>query len=382
MIFCQNCIIPTTRPQVSLEKEGLCTACKGSMEKSQEVDWESRSNELEELLRQGKSQDGGTYDCLIPVSGGKDSTWQVHTLINKYGLRPLTMTWKPRLRTDIGTRNLENLIELGVDHMDFTCNPKIERKFMLRAFEQNGSPSLSEHMAMYSMALRTAMQNKIKIIVWGENPGAEYGGSKEDRLNAIMNRDWISKYGVSNGTFAEDWMDEDLDRQNMLPYTFPTDEEMNKAQVRPIFLGWYLRWDPLEVAMKAQEVGFEWGVKPQTGYYRYADLDAPFVIVHHMFKWYKFGFTRLWDNLSIEIRNGRLTRDDAIGFILENPEPIPITQIHQLCQYLRISETRFWEIVEKHRNLEVWKKDSRGSWTIPAIEKEFGAFPRNYEELP
>ena len=382
MIFCQNCIIPTTRPQVTIETEGLCSACKGSREKNEEINWPERAAELKELLSIGKSIDGSTYDCLVPVSGGKDSTWQVHTLINEYGLRPLTYTWKPRFRTEIGTRNLENLIELGADHIDFTCNPRIERKFMLHAFEQNGSPSLCEHMAMYSLALRFAIQNKIKIIVWGENPGAEYGGSKEDRQNAIMNRDWISKYGVSNGTFAEDWFDDELDRQNMLPYTFPSDEDMEMAGVRPIFLGWYLRWDPLEVAKKSREVGFEWAVKPQTGYYRYADLDAPFVIVHHMFKWYKFGFTRLWDNLSIEIRNGRMTRSEAINYVLNNPEPIPIRQIHLLCEYLRIKETRFWEIVEKHRNREIWDKDLSGNWVIPSVIKEFGAFPNNYEVLP
>jgi N-acetyl sugar amidotransferase len=378
MKFCKNCVLPTTRPQVKIEHEGICNACVGALEKKNKIDWSGREQELRDLLKTHRSTDGSNYDCLIPVSGGKDSTWQVHTLINTYKLKPLAITWKPMNRTDIGKRNLNNLINLGVDHIDFTVNPKVEKRFMLRSFEKNGSPSLSEHMAMYAITLRTAINYGIHIVIWGENPGLEYGGATSDRGNPFMKRDWIRKYGVSNSTFAEDWIDENLTRQDMLPYTFPTDEEIEQARILPIFLGWYLPWDPLKVATYARKVGFEWGQRPQVGCYRFADLDAPFVVIHHLLKWHKFGFTRLWDNLSIEIRNGRLTHDEAIEYIRLNPERIPYDQIYQLCRYLEISEMHFWKIVETHRNLEIWEKDTNGKWYIPAMVNEFGFFPDNY----
>jgi len=378
MNFCKKCVLPTTRPQVEIEEEGLCNACAGSLEKKAKIDWVKRKDDLTKLLESNRSKDGNHYDCLIPVSGGKDSTWQVYTLINDFGLKPLTLTWKPQNRTEIGKRNLENLINLGVDHIDFTVNPKVEKLFMKKSFIKNGSPALCEHMVMYATTLRTAINYKIPIIIWGENPGLEYGGTSTDRENQYMDRDWIMKYGASNGTFASDWIGDELSKQDLLPYTFPSDDELEKSKVKPIFLGWFLKWDPLEIAQFSRKIGFEWGKQPQTGYYEFADLDAPFVIIHHMFKWYKFGFTRLWDNLSIEIRNGRMTRKDAIDYIHDNPEKTPYSQIYQLCEYLEISEMNFWDIVEKHRNVSIWKQNSDGKWIIPGIINEFGFFPDNY----
>ena len=378
MKFCSNCILPNTRPQVALEDNGLCNACLGALEKNQAIDWKAREEELAQIFDEARGKNKSSYDCLVPVSGGKDSTWQVHTLINKYKLEPLALTWKPTQRTEIGKRNLENLINLGVDHIDFTVNPKIEKNFMLKSFVKNGSPSLCEHMVMYAISVRTAINWKIPSVIWGENPGLEYGGSQGDRNNQYMNTDWIQKYGVSNGTTVKDWIDDELTEQDMLPYTFPSDEEVEQAKIRPIFLGWYLKWDPLEVANFSRNVGFEWANKPQLGYYRYADLDAPFVVIHHFLKWHKFGFTRTWDNLSIEIRNNRMTRNEALQYIKDNPEPVPYKQIYQLCQYIGISEMKFWEIVEKHRNLDIWKKDIDGKWYLPHMIKELGFMPDNY----
>jgi len=381
MKFCKKCVIPTTRPNVTIEAKDVCNACESHSDKDLNIDWDKRRQDLVDILEMSRSKDGSTYDCLVPVSGGKDSTWQIHTLIHEFKMRPLAYTWKPRFRTEIGERNLQNLIEMGVDHIDFTCNPDVERRFMLKAFEKNGSPSLTEHMAMYALAMRIAINYGIKAVIWGEHAGAEYGGSKHDRVNAYMNRDWIKKFGVSNGTFAEDWMDDDFSKQDMLPYAFPEDDVLEQHKIRPIFLGWHLRWDPLEVAKKSRSLGFEWNPKPFVGYYQYADLDAPFVHIHHMFKWYKFGFTRTFDNLSIEIRNGRMTRDEAVQYLRDNPDPIPQKQIHLLCEFLKIPESKFWDIVEKHRNPELWKRNSRGEWHIPALEEEFGFFPRNYEHI-
>ena len=377
MKYCKNCLLPNTRPQLNIENNTLCTACISSKNKNVGINWKKKKKELKTLLNENKKKQG--YDCLVPVSGGKDSTWQVYNLL-KMGMKPLAYTYKCQYRTKLGEKNLKNLIELGVDHIDFTVNPKVEKYFMKKAFEKNGSVSIHEHMAMYALGLKLAIKFDIKLVIWGESPALEYGGSKKDQKNLYMNRDWLSKYGVSNGTFIEDWIDDNLTLKDIEPYLVPSDEELEKAKIKPIFLGNYIKWDPLKTAKKSRSIGFKWAKKPIFGYYEYADLDCDFIVIHHMLKWYKFGFTRTWDNLAIEIRNGRLTREEAIRYIKENPDKIPAKQIKKACKFLNISKKKFWNIIESHRNLDIWEKDKNGNWYIPSLKKEFGFSIQNYEK--
>jgi hypothetical protein len=144
----------------------------------------------------------------------------------------------------------------------------------------------------------------------------------------------------------------------------PTGEELAARRIQSIFLGYYLPWDPAESLRVARAHGFMSRAEgPKTGYYDYADIDCDFVSVHHYFKWLKFGFTRLFDNLSLEIRNQRMTRNEAIAVIAERGDEVPHEDIARLCQFLRIPETHFWDIAEKFRNPEVWVSDA-GRWVI------------------
>lgn len=371
MKYCRSCILPDSRPGIELNEEGICSACIGAREKKEAIDWVAREKELVSILEAHKAK-GREYDCIVPVSGGKDSTWQVSTLKEKYGMKPLCITYKCQCRTQLGSENLNNLISLGVDHIDFSINPKVEKRFMLKSLEKNGSVSLIEHMAIWAITLKMAVRLGIKLVVWGENSGLEYGGSKEDRESPYLNYQWIRKYGATNGTFAEDWADDVLTLKDLNAYQLPREEEFKGAQIKSIFLGWFLKWDPLEVAQISRGVGFKWADRPVLGYYPFADLDSDFIIIHHFFKWYKFGMTRLWDNLAIEIRNNRMTREEAVKYIKDNPESLPLKQIRSLCNFLGISEGHFWAIVERHRNREIWKKDNNGQWHLPALEREFG----------
>ncbi|MBF0556147.1 MAG: N-acetyl sugar amidotransferase [Nitrospirae bacterium] len=381
MKYCKKCVLPDSRPGIELNANGVCSACIGAQEKRDLIDWERRERALVEILKENKVGNG-QYDCIVPVSGGKDSTWQAYTLKNKYALKPLALTYKCKYRTPLGQKNLDNLINIGVDHIDFTVSPAIERKFMLKSLEKNGSVSLVEHMAMWAITLKMAVKLGIKLVVWGENPGLEYGGNEKDRGNPYLNHDWIKKYGVTNGTFAADWADADLTLDELYTFTLPTEAELSDARIKSIFLGWYLRWDPLEVAEFSRNIGFQWADKPVFGYYPYADLDCDFIVIHHFFKWYKFGITRLWDNLAVEIRNNRLTREEAVNYIKNNPEPIPELQIKNLCSFLNITEERFWQIAESHRNPDIWRRGQdgpqKGQWYLPALVEEFGFWPGTY----
>jgi|SaaInlStandDraft_6_1057023.scaffolds.fasta_scaffold03584_7 N-acetyl sugar amidotransferase len=369
MKYCKKCIMPTSRPGITLNKNYICGGCEGSREKKEKIDWKSRGADLNRIL--DKYRGVGDYDCLIPVSGGKDSTWQVYTMLKK-GMKPLAVTIKCQYRTKIGQRNLENLVNLGVDHIDFTVNPKIDSKFMLKTFKEDGNPSLVEHLIMWSTIIKTAIRYNIKLVVWAENSALEYGGSESDRKKFNMDYDWIKKYGVTNGTIAEDWADDKLTLKDVESYKLPKESELDKKNIESLFLGMYMEWEPEDIAKKSQTVGFEWAENPVLGLHPFVGVDCDFRVVHHFMKWYKFGVTKLWDNLSLEIREGRKTRKDAINYLRENYEPAPIKEIRTFCNYLGISEQKFFEIAESHRNKEIWKKDGSGDWHLPDFKKEFG----------
>ena len=152
---------------------------------------------------------------------------------------------------------------------------------------------------------------------------------------------------------------------DLSPYFWPSDEEQEKVGVKAIFLGHFFRWDPLKTYEIAKKNGFQASKIPKTGYYSFADIDDEFLItIHHLIKWYKFGFTRLWDNLSLEIRNKRITRKQAIDIIVEAGNELPLKEISDFCHYIKITEKRFIEIMESFRNKKIWKQDINNKWYI------------------
>ena len=154
---------------------------------------------------------------MIPVSGGKDSTWQTAKCL-EMGLKPLAITWKPPGRTNIGQRNLENLIRLGVDHIDYSIDPKVEAKFMLKAFTKFGSTAIPMHMALFNLPLSISTKFRIPLIIWGENSAFEYGNSKKDDIGFTLDSNWVKTYGVTQGTTAKDWIGIDLTKKELTPY--------------------------------------------------------------------------------------------------------------------------------------------------------------------
>jgi N-acetyl sugar amidotransferase len=360
--YCSKCILPNTRPQINFNYDTLtCDACNNTVNKKK-IDWSERNQLFKDLVKNVKSKKK-TYDCVIPVSGGKDSTWQV-ILALEHGLHPLCVTWKTPARNKIGAENLQNLIQLGVDHIDFSINPKIEKKFTLKTFEKFGSPVIPMHMALHAIPLQLATKFEIPLVLWGENSANEYGGEKELKGQSL-NHKWLLKFGVTNETNHSDWIDEELSEKDLTPYIWPSDEEQSQAGVKALFLGHFFSWDPHDTFETAKKFGFKSANKAKTGYYAFADIDDAFLItIHHWMKWYKFGFTRIWDNLSLEIRNGRVTRDEAISKIRSLGEELPKEEISLFCKYVNISEPRFFEIANSLRNKNIWETNDQGVWSI------------------
>ncbi len=361
MRYCQKCVTPSTRPNIQLNAEGICNGCESHLHKSQ-IDWSQREKTFREVVAHAKARSKG-YDCIIPVSGGKDSTWQVVRCL-EYGLNPLAVTWSPPGRTEIGARNLANLISLGVDHIAYQINPKVEKKFLYQALVRYGVSGIPMHMALFNIPLKIAVKFEIPLIVWGENSAFEYGGSGEESRGFSLNSQWLRDYGVMQGTSARDWISEQLTEKELTPYFGPTDGELEEKGVLAVFLGYYFRWDPVISFSVARKHGFQEREEgPKTGYYNYADIDDDFISIHHYLKWYKFGFTRLFDNLSIEIRNGRMTRDSAIQIVREKGDQTPHDDIVKFCQFIGITKNQFFMIIEKFRNTDIWTQQN-GVWKI------------------
>jgi N-acetyl sugar amidotransferase len=361
MRYCCKCILPDTRPNLTFNEDGVCNACRSHSQKSQ-IDWAERESKFTQVVQHAKERSKG-YDCLIPVSGGKDSTWQVVKCL-EYGLNPLAVTWRTPARTQLGQVNLENLVSLGVDHIDYQVNPKVEAKFLIDSLKRYGATAIPMHMALFSIPLKIAVRFNIPLVVWGENSAFEYGGSIEEQKGFKLDSQWLNKFGVTHGTTARDWISDELTKKELTPYFRPTDKELAKSGVLAVFMGYYFPWD-VETSLKvAQENGFKLRKEgPKVGYYNYADIDCDFISIHHWMKWYKFGFTRTMDNLSLEIRNGRTTRDEALEILEKQGEECPDEDIEKFCKFVGTSKTQFFDICERFRNNEIWTEQN-GKWLI------------------
>lgn len=363
MKWCRQCVLPDSRPNLVIGADGVCNACRNHDTKP-DIDWPAREAALADVLADAKKRATG-HDCLIPVSGGKDSTWQVVTCL-EYGLNPLCVTWRPPGRTGIGQRNLDNLVRLGVDHVDYSISPKVEAAFTLRSFEKFGSTAVPMHTAIFSIPLRIAHAFNIPLVIWGENSAFEYGSADDAHTGFKLDGEWLKHYGVTHGTTAEDWLEEGFSRAQLASYFAPDTDALERSDINAIFLGYYLPWD-VEISRKvAAEHGFEADSSgARTGLYDYADIDDDFISVHHWMKWYKFGFTRLFDNLALEIRNGRISREDALAAIRKAGEQRPTEDIAKLADFLGISLDRFHEIAESFRDTSIWQQRDDGNWWIP-----------------
>lgn len=367
MRYCTRCILPDTRPGISLDAEGVCTACRGHDDKEARIDWDARAAAFDGIVAEAKARSTG-YDCIVPVSGGKDSWYQVITA-KEHGLKVLAVTWRTPGRTEIGQRNLDAMISrLGVDHIDYTIDPEVERRFMIAAYERKGATAIPMHMALFAIPTRLAVQLRIPLVVWGENPQLEFGGAEADRLATDMDLDWIARHGVTNQTSREDWIGaEGLTERDLVAYELPSRDAFAAFQPKSIFLGSFFEWNSFENARIAGRHGFESGGEHlKTGVWEFADIDCHFIALHHFLKWYKFGMLRSFDNLSVQIRYGELGRDAAIEILRRTGFQVPSDDIERFCDFAGKPVDWFWSVAESYRNTAVWRRNGN-RWEIPGF---------------
>jgi N-acetyl sugar amidotransferase len=366
LVYCTKCLLNNYRPHLEFDLEGVCSGCQTANAKKEDIDWDSRKIELEAIFDKFRNTDKLEYDCIVPVSGGKDSMYQVHMVKNVYNMNPLCITFRTLARTKIGEENLQALREMGVDHIDFAPNPDGVNKLTRKSFLEYGDSSLLDHLAIYSLIPNLALRLSIPLVIWGENPLMEYGGGSSDQNVSKLNREYLKKHNILKGKKLEDWVDEELNLSELKSIIYPSDESLDKLGYTPVFIGYYLPWDVKQNGFIAKSHGFKVRERgPIMGLYDYADLDCMNIVIHHYFKFLKFGFNRISDNASNEIRKGRMTREEGIALARKGDgiKP-PIEFIRSFCKQINITEEKFWEVAESFRNTDIWKKNTEGKWNI------------------
>ena len=363
--YCISCLIPDSKPDISFNENGMCNACTNFFNRK-EINWELRKKELLGIIEKYKNKSQSNWDCIVPVSGGKDSTYQVVKML-ELDMNPLCVTSTTCDESIIGRKNIENLRKLGVDHIKISPNPEIRAKLNKIGFEQVGDISWPEHVGIFTIPVRAAVQYNIPLIVWGENSQNEYGGPAAASENNILNRRWLEEFGGLLGLRVSDVIGMyGIEKKHLINYSYPTDEELRKVGVTGLFLGHYLPWDGLSNALIAQANGFQTYESTVEGsMVNYENLDNHHTGIHDYQKFIKFGFGRTTDIASLHIRRGRISRAEGLKFVKKHEGKFPWKylgkDLEEILEPLDITLEYFIEICDSFTNKKIFKTDKSGN---------------------
>lgn len=362
--YCKTCLYPDTKPDLRFDENGVCSACNAFAARAA-VDWEVRRQEFLEIVAQYRSPDGSNYDCIVPVSGGKDSTYQVLRLL-EVGMNPLCVTATTDSLSEVGRRNLENIRRLGVDHVEVTTNPVVRRRINRLALTQVGDISWPEHVTIFTVPVRLAVQHGVRLIVWGENPQNEYGGPAAASQDNTLTRRWLEEFGGLLGLRVSDLLEiEGIEPRHLIQYTYPGDADLARVGVTGIFLGYYFPWDGWTNALLAQANGFETLPHMVEGSLaNYENLDNYQTGIHDYFKFLKFGFGRATDIANNHIRRGRLSRADAARIVARHDGKFPSTclgrPIEEILAEIDMTLDEFHRVCDQFTNKRLFVVDNQG----------------------
>ena len=364
--YCSKCVMPSTKPDLLLDKDGVCNACR-SYEKRELIDWELRKKELLNIVEQYRNNSSESWDCIVPVSGGKDSTYQVIKML-QMGLNPLCVTSTTCDLSEVGRRNIENIKGLGVDHIEISPKPNIRAKLNRIGLEQVGDISWPEHVGIFTIPVRAAVQFNVPLIVWGENSQNEYGGPAAASDNHILSRAWLEEFGGLLGMRVSDLTEQyGIKSGDLINYRYPTDLQLKQVGVTGLFLGHYIPWDGLSNALIAQANGFICNEKAVEGsMVNYENLDNYQTGIHDYFKFLKFGFSRASDLASLHIRRGRITREDGLDIVRRLDGKFPWKylgkSLRDILLPLDLTVDEFILIADKFTNKKIFERSKAGDF--------------------
>lgn len=370
MEYCARCVYPAnSKPTIIFDEMGVCSGCRQHESRSR-IDWVERERMFAELLAHYKAQSqaaGRVYDCIIPVSGGKDSHYLVHVVKVLYGLNPLCVTFNHTYNTPLGLRNLANLVEkFDVDLIRFTANPESVRKISRYMVKKVGDITWHYHAGVETYPFNVAVQYRIPLIVWAEHYGELTGVFTLDDMVEFTK--WVRQEHDMRGLEPEDIVNDPesgLTWRDLAPYQFPSDEEIEDVGVRGIYITNFLYWDEKAHAeLVVDKYGFQvlTGKRDRT-FKLYAKTDDHANAVHDYMKYLKFGYGRATDDAATEVRYGRMTREEAIDMVKRYDSVRP-RSLDTYLKFLGMTEKEFEEAIEPMRDSSIWELGPDGTWYI------------------
>jgi N-acetyl sugar amidotransferase len=375
MKYCNRCLYPeNAKPVITFDEYGICSGCR-YVESRKSINWNERSSKLKDLIQDYKvdaRKRGNYYDCIIPVSGGKDSTYQVYYVLNELKINPLLVTFNHSFNTKVGLRNLENLVEKsGCDLIRFTANRTSSRKLSKYFLEKIGDITWHYHAGIMTFPFQISVKYNIPLLIFGEEGYSELTGmyNQDDMIeHTKMRRVEHDMRGYEPENF--NFTNTDLKPIDFAPYVYPTDEQLETVGTRGIFLSNYINWSAKE---QTEIIIKEWGFEPlenerERTFNMYDKSDDAANGTHDYLKYLKFGYGRATDDASTEIRHGRMTREEGIIKVLKH-DPARPKDLDFMLKFLNIDEDYFEKCIESMRDTGIWKKNN-GKWeTITDISK-------------
>ncbi len=375
--FCKKCVMSNQRPRTDFNADGICSACTYAERKFHGgIDWESRGKELEALLEKRRSTDG-SWDVVVPSSGGKDSALVAHQLKVRYGMHPLTVTWAPFIYTDIGWQNYFNMIQSGFNGLVAWPDGILHRKLARIAFELKGDPFEPFPYGQKAFAYQVALRFKIPLIFYGENGEVEYGGSfKNENKPFESPAEWDELYykgagidallaeGIRMGILSED----EVRNGNFDFYRAPPLKDIQNLNVQMHWWSYYKLWVPQENFYYASKyTGFEANTERTEGTYtKHVSMDDRLDTFHWLLAYIKFGYGRATREASSEIRCGHLTREEGVALAHRYDHEFPKKYFKQFLEYLGIDEAHFWKVTNRYRAEHLWRKDTN-AWKLNRV---------------
>ena len=362
LFWCKNCVSMSTRPRISFDYRGFCSACVWAEEKKN-LNWRTREKLLDKLLSNHRSKKNKKYDCITTVSGGKDGSYVAYNLKHKHKMNPLAITIRPPLETQLGVKNLLSFINKDYDHIHVSPNPEAMRKLNKIGLIEMGFPYYGWLIAIHSAVLRVAVQFNIPLIFYSEDGEVEYGGDAKYKNQGLYDVDYIISRYLESG-YKKVLKKAKLSDLESYWFKMPSKKELNKLKLRVTHYSFYENWDPYrnyEVAKKHCGLA-ENKLSNEGSYTNYSQTDQKLYSLHVYYMYIKFGFGRTNQDSCIDVRRGAMTREQAVQLINMYDNFCPQNLFEEYCDYYKINMKEFLDNIDKWANKNLFDK-KKGIWT-------------------
>ena len=371
MQYCARCCYPAnSRPGIVFDDDGVCSGCR-VVESRPQINWAERERWLVQLLEEYKAKQrakGNPYDCIVPVSGGKDSTFQTWLMKTKYGMNPLLVSFNHTFNTPLGERNLANLlVRTDCNHVRFTIAPGSAKRIARYMLHKVGDVTWHYHAGIQTYPIRAAVQYDVPLIVWGEEGFSELVGMHNQDDFVEFTKKKRQEHSM-RGFEPQDLLEEPdcpLTSYDLAPFFYPTDPEIERVGVRGIYLSNYIFWNARkQTEFVIEELGFEPARSRERTFNTYDKLDDIHANgLHDYLKYLKFGYGRTTDDASTEIRHGRMTREQGVEMVAKYDHVRP-SDMDIFLRAVDMTEDELIKLVEPMRDPSIWEKDAKGAWRV------------------